>query len=123
MAGSNLEPPPPDPHKADPTEPASTPGLKPWQVRTSTERRRNPRRATDQRESLGRLTVATAVAAVGLNAVLFLQTGIGQMGQAGVDQAILSVINAFMPGTGLRAPAQGPSPSPGVRPVVTTGGS
>jgi hypothetical protein len=68
------------------------------------------------------LTAATAVAAVGLNAALFLQTGIGQVGQAGVDQAILSIINVFVPGTGLRPPAQGPSPSP-TRPVVTTGGS
>jgi hypothetical protein len=123
MAGSNVEPPPPDPHKADTTQAGSTPELKPWQVRTASERRRNRRRAADQRETLGRLTVATAVAAVGLNAVLFLQTGIAQLGQGGVDQAILSVVNAFMPGTGLRPPVQGPSPSPGVRPVVTTGGS
>jgi hypothetical protein len=63
------------------------------------------------------------VVAVGLNAVLFLQTGIGQLGQAGVDQAILSIISVFAPSTGLRAPAQSPNPSPGVRPVVTTGGS
>ena len=123
MEGSNVQPPPPDPLKADTTEPASTPGPKPWQIRTASDRRRNRRRAADQRETLGRLTVATAVAAVGLNAVLFLQTGIGQLGQAGVDQAILSVINVFAPGTGLRPAAQGPSPSPGVRPVVTTGGS
>jgi len=77
----------------------------------------------DQRETLGRLTAAAAVAAVGLNAALFLQTGIGQLGPAGVDQAILSIINVFVPGTGLRPPAQEPSPSPGVRPVVTSGGS
>ena len=67
--------------------------------------------------------MAVAVAAVGLNAALFLQTGIAQLGPAGVDQAILSVINVFVPGTGLRPPAQGPSPAPGIRPVVTTGGS
>jgi hypothetical protein len=59
---------------------------------------------------------------VGLNAALFLQTGIGQLGPAGVDQAILSIINVLVPGTGLRPPAQSPSPSP-TRPVVTTGGS
>jgi hypothetical protein len=123
MPGSNVEPPPPDARKADTTEPTSTPELKPWQIRTASDRRMNRRRAVDQRETLGRLTVATAVAAVGLNAVLFLQTGIANVGQAGVDQAILSVVSAFMPGTGLRPPVQGPSPSPGVRPVVTTGGS
>jgi hypothetical protein len=125
MPGPNAEPPMPagnEPPKADSTGSAPTPETRPWQIRVASERRRKRRRATDQRETLGRLTAATAVAAVGLNAALFLQTGIGQLGPAGVDQAILSVINVFVPGTGLRPPAQGPSSSP-TRPVVTTGGS
>lgn len=126
MTGPNVEPPIPaenEPPRVDSTGSAPAPDVRPWQIRVASERRRKRRRATDQRQTLGRLTAATAVAAVGLNAALFLQTGIGQLGPAGVDQAILSVINALVPGTGLRPPAQGPSPSPGVRPVVTTGGS
>ena len=125
MSGPNVEPPMPaenEPPKADSTGAAPTPETRPWQIRVASERRRKRRRATDQRETLGRLTAATAVAAVGLNAALFLQTGIGQLGPAGVDQAILSIINVFVPGTGLRPPAQAPSPSP-TRPVATTGGS
>ena len=125
MPGPNVEPPIPaenEPAGAGATGSAPTPEIKPWQTRVASERRRKRRRAADQRQTLGQLTVAAAVAAVGLNAVLFLQTGIAQLGPAGVDQAILSVVNALVPGTGLRPPAQGPSPSPG-RPVVTTGGS
>ncbi len=103
-------------------DPNEAPPIKPWQVRVASERRRKQRRAADQRDTLGRLTVAATVAAVGLNAALFLQTGITQLGPAGVDQAILAVINVFVPGTGLRPPAEVPSPSPGPT-VVTTGGS
>jgi hypothetical protein len=125
VPGPDVEPPIPAENKppgAGATGSAPTSEIKPWQTRVATERRRKRRRAADQRQTLGRLTAATAVAAVGLNAALFLQTGIAQVGPAGVDQAILSVINALVPGTGLRPPAQGPSPSPG-RPVVTTGAS
>ena len=125
MPGPNLEPPIPaenDPPGAGATGSAPTPETKPWQTRVASERRRKRRRAADQRQTLGQLTVAAAVTAVGLNAALFLQTGIAQLGPAGVDQAIASVVNVLVPGTGLRPPAQGPSPSPS-RPVVTTGGS
>ncbi|HEY0830492.1 MAG TPA: hypothetical protein VGE99_05065 [Candidatus Dormibacteraeota bacterium] len=123
MPGPNLEPPIPaenDPPGAGAT--GSAPEIKPWQTRVASERRRKRRRAADRRQTLGQLTVAAAVAAVGLNAALFLQTGVAQLGPAGVDRAILSIINVLVPGTGLRPPAQGPSPSLG-RPVVTTGGS
>jgi hypothetical protein len=116
MPGPNEEPP------TDSTGSATPPDARPWQARVASERRRKRRRATDQRETLGRLTAATAVAAVGLNAALFLQTGIAQVGPAGVDQAILSIIKAVMPGTGLRPPATGPGSSP-TPPVATTGGS
>ena len=125
MTGPNSEPPIPAENErpgAGATGSAPTPEIKPWQTRVASERRRNRRRAADQRQTVGHLTTAVAVAAVGLNAALFLQTGIAQLGPAGVDQAILSVVNALVPGTGLRPPAQGPSPSPG-RPVVATGGS
>jgi hypothetical protein len=85
------------------------------------ERRRRPRRATDNRATLRRLTVAAAVAAAGLNAALFAETGIGHVGPAEVQRTISSIVNAFFPGAALQPPAQAPSPSP--RAVVTTGGS
>jgi hypothetical protein len=98
-------------------------GAKPWQIRDASDRRKSRRRAADHRETLRRLTVASAVAAVGLNAALFLQTAVGQLGPAEVDRTVLSVLNAFLPGSTLQPPAEAPSPAPGAGPVVTTGGS
>jgi hypothetical protein len=94
-----------------------------WRAGIDADRRKRRRTPGDQRETLRRLTVTVAVAAAGLNAVLFAQTGIGQVGPGAFENAIVSFINAFVPGAPLQPPAQAPSPGPGASPVVTTGGS
>jgi hypothetical protein len=66
--------------------------------------------------------VTTAVAAVGLNALLFAQTGLAAADPGEVQGAIASIISAFFPGSNLRPPSQKPTPAPSP-PVVTTGGS
>jgi hypothetical protein len=96
--------------------------LQPWREGIDAERRRRPRHPRDQRQTLRRITVTSAAAAVGLNALLFAQTGISQLGPGELQSAIVSAISAFFPGTNLRPPSQSPSPSPGPA-VVTTGGS
>ena len=87
--------------------------------------RRAPEPATAHssppRETLRRLTVTTTVAAVLLNAALFVQTSATQLSAADVNNAILSVVGALLPGS-VRAPAQGPGSSPSPA-VVVTGGS
>ena len=103
--GPNQEPPPP------------------WRAGIDADRRKRRRRFTNQREALRRLTVGAAVAATGLNAVLFVQTGLDQSGAAAVQNAIVSAVNAVFPGAGLQPPANLPSPSPSTRPIATTGGS
>jgi hypothetical protein len=86
------------------------------------ERRRRPRRALDQAETLRRWSVTAAVGAIGLNALLFAQTGLTQVGAGDVQASITTFIGALFPGTNLRAPAQ--SPSAATTPaVVTTGAS
>jgi hypothetical protein len=72
---------------------------------------------------LRHLTVAAAMAALGLNAVLFVQTGLGQVGAENVDSAISSLINALFPSGGLQPPSQAPTPAPRASPIATTGGS
>jgi hypothetical protein len=91
----------------------------------SPERRARPRRRlrpAEERGLLRWLTIAVAVAATGLNATLFLQIGLGQMSPGEVQDAIVSAVSGLFPGSGLQAPSQLPSPSPG-RGVATSGGS
>ncbi|MHB8587783.1 MAG: hypothetical protein ACYDA0_02895 [Candidatus Dormibacteraceae bacterium] len=96
-----------------------------WEPGVSAERRARPRRRlrpADERALLRRLTIAAAVAAVGLNAALFLQTWFSQMGTGEVQDAIVSAVGGLFPGSGLQPPSQLPSPSPGGG-VATSGGS
>jgi hypothetical protein len=72
---------------------------------------------------LRRVTVTAAVAAIGLNAVLFLQTAAGPLGAGDPTKAIVSLINAVLPGSGLGAPAASPLPVPGATPIAVSGGS
>jgi hypothetical protein len=76
----------------------------------------------DRRQTLRRWTVASAVGAVGLNAILFAQTGLTQVGAGDVQATITSFIGALFPGTNLRAPSKNPlvATTPA---VVTTGAS
>jgi hypothetical protein len=83
-------------------------------------RRRHP---DEDRESLRRLTVAAAVTAIGLNALLFLQTAAGPLGSGDVGKTIASLISAVFPGSGLASPAATPSPAPGFKPHAISGPS
>ncbi|HUY73353.1 MAG TPA: hypothetical protein VMW11_02460 [Candidatus Dormibacteraeota bacterium] len=69
------------------------------------------------------MTVAAAVAAAGLNAVLFAQAGIQQSGPGAVQDSIIAAVNGLFPRGGLQPPGQPPTPAPGTIPVATTGGS
>jgi hypothetical protein len=92
--------------------------------RTGIERRlRRRRNSAEERDRLRRLTVAAAIAAIGLNSVLFLQTAAGSLGSADPTAAIVSLIQAVFPGRGLGAPAGTPSPAPGATPIAVSGGS
>jgi len=73
------------------------------------------------RQTLRRLTVAAAGAAIGLNAVLLIQTSVIQVGPGAVQDAIVSFFGAVFPGGGLRA-AQPPA-APSASPLVVTGAS
>jgi hypothetical protein len=108
-------------HVQEPTVSAEGPEPVSWRAGIDADRRRRRRKSGDQRETLRRLTATAAVAAAGLTAILFAQTG--QVGPGAVDSAIVSFINAFLPTAGLQPPSQAPGPSPGARPIVTTGGS
>jgi len=96
-----------------------------WEPGLSEERRAKPRkrlRRAEERGLLRWLTIAVAVAATGLNAILFLQIGASQLGPGGLQDAIVSAIGGLFPGTGLHPPSQLPTPSPDSG-VVTSGGS
>jgi len=83
---------------------------------------RRPRHPEEERERLRRLTAAAAVAAIGLNAVLFLQTAAGSLGSGDLGTTVASLISALLPGSGA-APSATPRPAPGVTPHVVSGGS
>ncbi|HEY2597503.1 MAG TPA: hypothetical protein VGJ79_03390 [Candidatus Dormibacteraeota bacterium] len=87
---------------------------------TRPARRRHPE---EERESLRRLTVAVAIAGIGLNAILFLQTAAGPLGSADPTGAIVSLIAGVFPGSGLAAPGSTPGPAPGATPIAVSGGS
>ena len=94
-----------------------------WRAGIDADRRKRRRRIGNQREALRSLTVATAIAAAGLNAVLFVQTGVGQVDAGNVDGAIVSFINGLFPRSGLQPPSQAPTTAPRASPIATTGGS
>jgi hypothetical protein len=98
-------------------------GREAWREAMRAEEQRRRPRPADQRTTLRRVTVGVAVAAAGLNVVLFLQTGIRQLGPGDFQNAVVSAIAGLCPGTGLRPAAQAPSPAPHATPVATTGGS
>src|ERR1700694_585171 len=83
---------------------------------------RRPRHPEEERERLRRLTTAAAIAAIGLNAVLFLQTAAGSLGSGDLGATVASLISAVLPGSGA-APSATPRPVPGVTPHVVSGGS
>lgn len=96
-----------------------------WEPGLSEERRARPRkrlRPDEERGLLRWITITVAVAATGLNAVLFLQIGASQLGPGGLQDAIVSAIGGLFPGTGLHPPSQLPTASPGSA-VVASGGS
>src|ERR1700737_2869606 len=95
-----------------------------WREGIDADRRKRRRRVSDERASLRRLTATAAVAATGLNVVLFLQTGFGSLGPAGVESAIASIVRAVAPGAGPGPNSQPPTQAPpGTRPITTTGPS
>jgi hypothetical protein len=100
---------------------AKPPEIPPWRAGIDAERRRRPRRVSNQREVLRQLTVTASVAAVLLNGVLFAQTAATQMSVGDVDQAILSVVAVLLPGS-VRPPNEAPlaTPTPA---VAVTGAS
>jgi hypothetical protein len=105
------------PQGSKPGEPA------PWRAGVDADRRKRPRRINNQRQALRQLTAGAAVAAVGLNAILFAQTGSGQVDAGNVQDAIVSAVESLFPGAGLRPATSPPTSSPNSRPIVTTGGS
>lgn len=76
----------------------------------------------DDRDAVRRLTRRVGIAAACLNAGLLLVLGIGDLGMGGVDAAIVSAVTGLLP-HGVQPLSSAPSPSPGGRPVVITGGS
>ena len=85
--------------------------------------RRSRRRRGDQQATLRSLTIVAAVAATALNGVLFAQTGLGSVSAGDVENTIVDLIGAVLPGgAGSIRQAASPTPSDGT-PVVVSGGS
>jgi hypothetical protein len=86
--------------------------------------RRSRRRRGDQQSTLRRVTIIAAVAATALNGILFAQTGLGAVNAGDVENTVLDLIGAVLPGggAGLRAAAS-PTPGDGGVPVAVSGGS
>jgi hypothetical protein len=93
-----------------------------WAEAARAERQKR-HRPGDQRATLRRLTVTAAVTAAGLNAVLFAQAGIEQVGVGDFQNEIVSAISGVFPGGGLQPASEAPSPAPRATAAVTTGGS
>ena len=94
-----------------------------WGDLMRAEDERHPRRSGDQRATLRRFTVRAVVAAAGLNAFLFAQAGIEQVGLGDFQNEVISAISGLFPSGGLRPAAHAPVASPSARAVATTGGS
>ncbi len=63
------------------------------------------------------------MAAAALNIVLFVQTGVQQLGPADFQNALAAAIGGLFPGTGLHAASASPAPAPSGSAVATSGGS
>jgi hypothetical protein len=86
--------------------------------------RRSRRRRGDQQATLRSLTIVAAVAATALNGLLFAQSGLGSISAGDVENAIVDLIGAVLPGgAGSIRPAASPTPADGGTPVVVSGGS
>ena len=81
------------------------------------------RRVARRRQTLRRLTITAASAAIGLNAALFAQTSIAQLGAGGVQDAVISIFDAVFPSAGLRPSTQPPTSAPSASPLTVTGAS
>ncbi len=92
-----------------------------WRAGVDADRRRRPRRISNQREALRRLTVTVALGAVVLNGVLFVETAGSTMGPDAADKAILALISTLFPGS-VRPPNEQPVPTP-TPAVAVTGAS
>jgi len=102
--------------------PPAGPAPEAWRAGIDADRRKTPRRPGDrQRETLRRLTVTAATVAVGLNVVLFVQTGATTVSTGSIDSEIVAFIDGLFPGSTIHPSSQ--VPTPGGRPVVTTGAS
>lgn len=98
---------------------ATTQPVPDWRTGVDVDRRKRRRKPGDNRGTLRRMTVTAAVAATGLNTLLFIQTAAEQYGPGVVQSTIIAAVNGLFPGTN----PQPPSPGSGGTPVVTTGGS
>ena len=76
--------------------------------------RRNPLADADR---VRRATGLVTAGAIGLGGVLFIQAGVSSIGVDELDQQVISIISALLPGT------SAPAPSPGGTPIVVSGGS
>ena len=94
-----------------------------WRGASGAKERRRHRRPDDQRSTLRRVTVFAAIAATGLNAVLFAQVGVHQSGAGALQDSIIAAVNGLFPRGGLQPPREAPNAAPGTTPVATTGGS
>lgn len=103
--------------------PGPDPQPETWRQRVLAEDRKRRRRPRDQGETLRALTVSAAVAAAGLNTVLFIQVGVAQSGPGDLQTQIVAAISSLFPRAGLQPPAATPSPGSGATPVAVTGGS
>lgn len=83
--------------------------------------RRGRRDPLADAEKVRRATAVVTAGAIGLGGVLFVQVGVSTIGVDELDQQVISVISALLPG--LRPANQAPAPSPGAPPVVVSGGS
>jgi len=92
--------------------------------RAAEARLRRRYRPAGDRDTLSRLTTVAAVAAIGINILLFFQTAITQLGPGDISGALVTLVSSVFPGEGgIQAPSRTPLPSPVAQPVVTTGGS
>jgi hypothetical protein len=94
-----------------------------WAEAIRAERQRRRQRPGDQRASLRRLTVTAAVTAAGLNAALFAQAGIEQVGLGEFQNEVIAAISGVFPTGGLQPAAGAPTPAPRGSASATTGGS
>jgi broad specificity phosphatase PhoE len=98
-------------------------GNEPWREALRAENQKRRRRPRDQRAVLRRITITTAVAAASLNAALFVQAGLEQVGPGDFQNLLVTTIHSIFPGAGLQPASQAPTPSAGAPAVATTGGS